>query len=724
MTAILATVALATGCQESLERHLEEVQVSSSYVAIPAEGGSKTITVTATDAWTITKTDADWLTIAPESGVAGQTEVTFTAEAATSTNETTVNLVCNGKTQEINVLQMTEKQELPISTCKEVNSGEDGKSYRIKGSVTKITSTTYGNMYVNDGTDEVYVYGTLDASGAEANFSSLGIEVGDIVTVEGPRTTYNGVIELKNVSVISIEKSLIKVDSLSVKTALPLEGGEVIAYITCKGNGVSAVVPDEAKSWLSVNGIAQDGNNVAITFVAGANAGGDRSVDLTFTTTANEKSYSAVTTLSQKGAIIEATVDEFLAAAEGDTQYRVTGVVSEISASSKYHNANITVSSGNLANDVLLYRAVTNEGNIEDLGIKEGDIVTVVGKRSSYNGEPQMAAGCVCESVKSYTAATVAEFLAAENGDEFSVTGEITAVASLSAQYNNVNITIKDGENTLYLYRVTTYDKSDITVLNPVVGATITVAGKRGEYNGNAQMAAGGVVLDYDAPSLKVNPVASILPAESTDITLMVTCAGDWTVTKDEGDWITSFTENGSGNGTIKVEFPANTTTAVREAKFTVTSGELTTSFQLSQKAPVANPNAYEFLYTNELTADSGTALSVDKEPLNGYFTAAENVYEGIGGYIKLGKSKGAGSLTTTTIDLSKAFTVSIDVKKYNNDAGKIVVKCGEQEWEITPTAEGSTETHEFTAETATSSLVISTSEKRAYITDIIVSYK
>ena len=48
ITTLVAAVALATGCQESLERHLAEVQVSSSYVAIPAAGGTKTITVTAT----------------------------------------------------------------------------------------------------------------------------------------------------------------------------------------------------------------------------------------------------------------------------------------------------------------------------------------------------------------------------------------------------------------------------------------------------------------------------------------------------------------------------------------------------------------------------------------------------------------------------------------------------------------------------------------------------
>ncbi len=534
-TALVAALTLAVGCDDDLERYLDEVKVSSSYVAIPAAGGSQTITVNATGDWSFGEIPA-WLTVSPTSGVAGETTVSFKAEAATSTNEAMLYLTCDDKSQIINVLQMTEKVDLPITSCKEFNeNGEDGKSYRIKGTVARIANTTYGNMYIDDGTGEAYVYGTLDASGKEKNFLSLGIAEGDIVTVEGPRKTYSGTIELVNVTVISIEKSLIKVDSVSVKESLPLEGGEFKAYLTCKGEGVSVAVPDDAKSWLSVTSIETSGTNATVTFNAAANTGGDRSTSLVFNTTSNGKAYSAQTALEQKGAIIDATVKEFLAAAEGDTQYRVTGVITKISASSKYHNADITVSSGDFAGSVLLYRVVTGEGNIEDLGLAEGDVITVVGKRSSYNGTPQMAAGGVYESHTRYNKATLAEFLAAPVGNDiYAVTGEITAVAGLSAQYNNVNITIKDESNTLYLYRVTTFDKSGVETLNPVVGGTITVAGKRGEYNGSAQMAAGGVVLAYSAPTgggdepqpetstitLTVDGLPTAYPKEETTVTM------------------------------------------------------------------------------------------------------------------------------------------------------------------------------------------------------------
>ena len=95
-----------------------------------------------------------------------------------------------------------------LKTCADVIAGADGTTFRVKGECTKIANTTYGNWYLKDATGEIYIYGTLDAEGKTKNFSSLGIEVGDIVTVEGPKTTYKETtVELVDVTVISIEKA-------------------------------------------------------------------------------------------------------------------------------------------------------------------------------------------------------------------------------------------------------------------------------------------------------------------------------------------------------------------------------------------------------------------------------------------------------------------------------------------------------------------------------------
>ena len=209
-TALAAAALTLVGCQEEL-KVLDEVQVSQSLVAIPVEGGQVKVTVNANEDWQITGAP-EWLTVSPASGKAGETVVTFSAEETAETRDAVFYINVGEVQQVMNALQMAEKVEVPISTCAEVNNnGIDGKIYRVKGTCTSIANTQYGNWYITDDTGTVYVYGTL-YNGATQQFTKLGLEVGDIVTVEGPRKNYNGTIELVDVTVLSIEKSLIKLE--------------------------------------------------------------------------------------------------------------------------------------------------------------------------------------------------------------------------------------------------------------------------------------------------------------------------------------------------------------------------------------------------------------------------------------------------------------------------------------------------------------------------------
>ena len=95
------------------------------------------------------------------------------------------------------------------------------------------------------------------------------------------------------------------------------------------------------KSWLSISSIQSAGTSVVVKFKAEANTGGDRGTTITFRTTDGTKDYTSQTTLSQTGAIIDATIEEFLAAEVGDTQYRLAGVITNIS-NATYGNLDIT----------------------------------------------------------------------------------------------------------------------------------------------------------------------------------------------------------------------------------------------------------------------------------------------------------------------------------------------------------------------------------------------
>ena len=66
---ILAALVFMTSCEdEDTMTLLDEIKVSSSYVSIPVNGGSTTITVTAKDSWNLSKVvtqkdNVEWLTI-------------------------------------------------------------------------------------------------------------------------------------------------------------------------------------------------------------------------------------------------------------------------------------------------------------------------------------------------------------------------------------------------------------------------------------------------------------------------------------------------------------------------------------------------------------------------------------------------------------------------------------------------------------------------------------
>lgn len=440
---LMAVVAaMFTGCSDDNDpTYFSEIRVSQSYVSLSTSGGSTSINVEATGSWSVSGAP-EWLTVSPASGT-GNGTITFSADAAEG-RTAEVLISCEGKTQHINVIQGI--ATVSNATCAEVIAGPDSKTYRVTGTVTNIANTTYGNWYMNDGTGEVYIYGTLDKKGAEKNFLSLGIEVGDEVTVEGPKTTYNGTVELVNVTVVKINKSLIKVDSLSIggekvnAATLPLEGGEVTAHVSCKGDGINV---GDLPEWLVISAVSSN----SVTFRALPNAGGDRSTTVTLKTYSGGKEYTCQFPIAQAGAIIDASVAEFLAAEVGDTQFRLQGVITALYDSDKQGKSFYLK---DFSGETLVYRT---EGFL-DTGIKVGDVVQLTGKRGAYKDSPQMVNG-TCELLYAVTPVTIAEFLTMpdDKNTYYMVTGTISSLLGSNGKENDYgNLYITDGTNELYVY--------------------------------------------------------------------------------------------------------------------------------------------------------------------------------------------------------------------------------------------------------------------------------
>lgn len=490
---VAVVAAMFTGCSYDKDStYLEAVKVSQSYVALSTTGGSASIDIQAKGSWTVSGAP-DWLNVSPASG-SGDGTITFSADAAEG-RSASVNIDCNGETQIVNVIQGL--VTISPATCAEVLAGPDSKTYQVTGTVTSIVNTTYGNWYLNDGTGEVYIYGTLDSKGGTKNFSSWGLEVGDQITVQGPKTTYNGTVELVDVTVVKIVKSLIKVDSLTVdgvkSDVLPVAGGEITAHLTCKGNGAAVEIPADAKDWLGVTS-STAGANPTITFYAKANEGGDRETTVTFKTTDGSKEYTSQATISQKGAIVECNIAEFLAAPVGNAQYRVTGVITKI-ANASYGNVYIKDFSG----EAYVY-GIGSKGDFEKLGLKVGDIVTLVGKRGEYKGSAQMT-GAQYETHIPVTQVTIEEFLQKpdDKNTYYMVTGTISSLLGSNGKANDYgNLYITDGTNELYVYGcypgygATGDNRKFFIADNDIkVGDELTMIGYKDTYKGLVELCGG-----------------------------------------------------------------------------------------------------------------------------------------------------------------------------------------------------------------------------------------
>lgn len=284
ITKIMATavsgIVLLAGCtQDYTLSSLDEIQLSETFISIPAEGGTVKVELNAEVDWAFEKIfetknevkDEDgntvyedheavmvysetpaWLTVNHLSGTAGNTVLEFTAENNNSVGrEDKLIIKAGDKYQNLTVRQG--EIEAAVATVKDVFDGVNGQTFVVTGTCTRITSTTYGNWYMKDDStdEELYIYGTVDNTG-NYSWDSFDIEVGDKVTVRGTKTVYNGVVEFEDARFVSVEKSLIQ--GFDNKLFIPAGGGEVTARFLVKGGSMEYEFPEDL-GWAKIKEI-------------------------------------------------------------------------------------------------------------------------------------------------------------------------------------------------------------------------------------------------------------------------------------------------------------------------------------------------------------------------------------------------------------------------------------------------------------------------------------
>ena len=216
----------------------------------------------------------------------------------------------------------------------------------------------------------------------------------------------------------------------------------------------------------------------------------------------------------QPGEAVAVTVADFLAAAEDDTLYELTGVIQEV-VNTKYGNFYLADETGS----VYIYGLVDGDGVyiFTEKGLKAGDTITIVGKRQSYNDIPEMVdALYISHEVGEGTEpepepepdqpgeivpATIAEVLAAEVDANvwYEITGKIVNLANTT--YGNFDLMDETGSIYVYGLTATQVAKNDKSFesLGLKVGDIVTLIGTRAEYNGTPQVGGPAYYVRHEA---------------------------------------------------------------------------------------------------------------------------------------------------------------------------------------------------------------------------------
>ncbi len=256
-----------------------------AFEVIPHNGFDAEVTATTDAEWISFVYDAPYIFAAgaPNDGASREAVITFSAEGYPSVEITVAQDAAPGA-----------EEDETMTIAKFLEKKDTATEYTLTGKITNVANTTYGNFDLTDDTGSVYVYGLLTPEGAaQKQWAAAGLKQGDIITLKGKYSVYNGSPQIKNAVYVS-HKS-IQLDKASLEFAA--EGGSLDITATLV-NATDAISVSVDNSHYTV--ALKSGTTYTIT--APANDTGE-AIYANLTFTAGE--LSAVVSLSQEAKVAE-----------------------------------------------------------------------------------------------------------------------------------------------------------------------------------------------------------------------------------------------------------------------------------------------------------------------------------------------------------------------------------------------------------------------------------
>ena len=417
----------------------------------------------------------------------------------------------------------------------------DGFTYILTGKITEVANTVYGNFYFEDETGTAYVYGLLTPDGkTQTQWAAAGLKVNDVITVYGVRGEYKGDPQMSNATYMSH----------TVGEASPIVDATIAEFLAAEKSGtqyrISGAVTNIAKAEYG-NIYIKDAT--AEVYVYGVGAKGEFEtmgveVGDIVTLISNRGEYNgtpqaANSTLEKKEDVTAvASVTDFLALEESGAYYMVSGTVSGMAGAGEYGNIYLNDETSSIYVYGLLsgYKGEKKQfpALVEATGLKDGDTLTIIGKRTSYNDVPQVGSAFYFSHEAAQggeepepepsepTVKTIAEVLATEGAlaEGTMVEGVVISNMALNNLTSKKGMYIQDETAGLQFYLAANHefafgDKVQIDLSGVTVGA----------YNGAVQVS--GIALE------KITKVSSDNAVEAKVVTI-----ADFLANKYEGQYI------------------------------------------------------------------------------------------------------------------------------------------------------------------------------------------
>lgn len=525
----VASLAVFAACEEP-EQNLgtPDIGLSVTEMTFDAAGGEQTLTVTATRDWMV-ETDADWVVVSPESGSASAEAQTVTVSVLENT----------GLDREVD-LKFTIGMKSKYLTVSQAGPGGSAEALIVyyNDYDKEVAEKTYGsgtswpyldqfdgwmNQTGTGAADVEYAYSGMSARANSTSNSSYSDYAGS-----GNNNMFFGksaYLATKNIALggakdftLTFGTEKYSQDNGSVFTKsefhifLSKDGNKWVELTdySFAGDGTEGrwnlasadfSVPsgtDNLSICIKVDvasSYRMDDLRLVIADKAGTSVDFSKAVEMDFTAGGNTGGGST-TAPESKG---KKTVAEFIAAADTQNYYELTGKVSRFNAT--YCSFDLTDDSGL----IYVYSVLDASKSEWASKISDGGTVTIYGKYAYYEQKSQHEV--VDAHIVSFKAdggstggnenpgkpeslvkATIAEFLAAAEDDTwYELTGEIISIA----KEDFGNFTIKDATGEVYIYGMTngwvgSNDKS-FSQIGLKVGDTVTLGSRRGSYNGSPQ---------------------------------------------------------------------------------------------------------------------------------------------------------------------------------------------------------------------------------------------